>query len=254
MIIDLSDRVVLVTGGGRGVGLGITAAFLHEGAQVVICGRTVPEPVEVDGKVAHFIQADLRNAEEAFALVDAVVEKYGRIDVAVNNAGGSPPADAAEASPRFSQRIVELNLLAPLWVAQRANHHMQRAGEGLIINICSVSGQRPSPGTAAYGAAKAGLLNLTKSLAMEWAPRVRVNAVVAGLVFTEQADLHYGGSEAIAEIEKTVPMGRMASPMDIASACLYLASPLAEYVTGADLSVHGGGEPPPFLAAADPTS
>ena len=254
MKIDLADQVVLVTGGGRGVGLGITAAFLNEGATVVICGRTEPEPVQVREHRADFMQADVRDSAAAFGLVDSIVNKYGRIDVVVNNAGGSPPAEAAEASPRFSQRIIELNLLAPLWVAQRANHHMQKAGTGVIINIASVSGVRASPGTAAYGAAKAGLLNLTKTLAMEWAPRVRVNAIVAGLVLTEQADLHYGDPESIAIIAKTVPMGRMASPMDIGNACLYLASPLADYVTGAEIAVHGGGEPPPFLSAADPAS
>jgi NAD(P)-dependent dehydrogenase (short-subunit alcohol dehydrogenase family) len=122
---------------------------------------------------------------------------------------------------------------------------------GSIVNIASISGQRPSPTTAAYGAAKAGLLNLTLSLAMEWGPKVRVNAIVAGLIETESSDLHYGSPEAVRRIGATLPLGRMAVPADIAAAVLYLASPGAAYVSGAQLAVHGGGERPGFLALAD---
>jgi NAD(P)-dependent dehydrogenase (short-subunit alcohol dehydrogenase family) len=172
----------------------------------------------------------------------------------VNNAGGSPHADAATASSRFSSAIVALNLLAPLYLAQRANAVMQGQDEGgVIVNVASVSGTRPSPGTAAYGAAKAGLLNLTQSLAVEWAPKVRVNAVTPGLVHTEQSHLHYGDAAGIAAVSATVPLGRMAEPRDVAEACFFLASPGARYVTGANLLVHGGGERPAFLAAAKTT-
>jgi len=121
---------------------------------------------------------------------------------------------------------------------------------GAIVNIASVSGTRPSPGTAAYGAAKAGLLNLTQSLAVEWAPKVRVNAVTAGLVQTADALAHYGGEEGLAAVGATVPLGRLGEPADVADACLFLASPLARYVSGASLLVHGGGEWPAFLKAA----
>jgi NAD(P)-dependent dehydrogenase (short-subunit alcohol dehydrogenase family) len=184
--------------------------------------------------------------------VRAATERYGSLDVLVNNAGGSPFADAATASPRFSAAIVTLNLLAPLYLAQAANAVMQQQeGGGVIVNVASVSGTRASPGTAAYGAAKAGLLNLTQSLAVEWAPRVRVVAVTPGPVRTEQAHLHYGNDAGIAAVDATVPMGRMAEPRDVADACLLLASPLAAYVTGANLLVHGGGERPAFLAAAN---
>jgi NAD(P)-dependent dehydrogenase (short-subunit alcohol dehydrogenase family) len=128
---------------------------------------------------------------------------------------------------------------------------MQAQAEGgAIVNIASVSGTRPSPGTAAYGAAKAGLLNLTQSLAVEWAPKVRVNAVVAGLVRTADALDHYGGERGLTAVSATVPLGRLADPEDIAEACLFLASPLSRYVSGAGLLVHGGGERPAFLAAA----
>jgi NAD(P)-dependent dehydrogenase (short-subunit alcohol dehydrogenase family) len=246
-------KVVIVTGGTRGVGRGIAVRFLEEGAHVLVCGRKPPEePVVARGRDAVFVQADVREPDAAQAVVHAATERYGSLDVLVNNAGGSPFVDAATASPRFSAAIVTLNLLAPLYLAQAANAVMQQQeGGGVIVNVASVSGTRASPGTAAYGAAKAGLLNLTQSLAVEWAPRVRVVAVTPGPVRTEQSHLHYGDDAGIAAVGATVPMGRMAEPRDVADACLLLASPLSAYVTGANLLVHGGGERPAFLAAAN---
>jgi NAD(P)-dependent dehydrogenase (short-subunit alcohol dehydrogenase family) len=137
-------------------------------------------------------------------------------------------------------------------VAQAANRVMQaQPSGGAIVNISSVSGIRPSPGTAAYGAAKAGLLSLTQTLAIEWAPKVRVNAVSAGLVATEDSLDHYGGADGVARVATTVPMGRFGSPGDVADAVTFLASSLAGYVTGANLTLHGGGEWPAFLRAAE---
>ncbi|MBF8739476.1 SDR family oxidoreductase [Pseudomonas guariconensis] len=250
--LDFRGKVVLVTGGAKGVGRGITRRFLECGAQVVICGRQAPERLPSGGgRQAVFMQCDVRDLEQLEQLVGGILKYFGRLDVLVNNAGGAPFAEAASASPRFSESIVRLNLLAPLNLCQLANRVMQEQAEGgSIINICSVSATRPSPGTAAYGAAKAGLLNLTRSLAVEWAPKVRVNAVTAGLILTEQAQLHYGDAEQVAEVAATIPLGRLAEPDDIGDTCLYLASPLARYVSGADLAVHGGGERPAFLEAA----
>jgi NAD(P)-dependent dehydrogenase (short-subunit alcohol dehydrogenase family) len=241
--LDLSGRVVLVTGGTRGIGAAIAARFAHAGATVVTCGRHQP-----GDEAYEFRACDVRDPAEVVALVGGIVDDHGRLDVAVNNAGGSPAADAATASPRFSESVVRLNLLAPLHVSQAANRVMQRQpGGGAIVNIASVSGLRPSPGTAAYGAAKAGLINLTQTLAVEWAPKVRVNAVSAGLVATDDSLEHYGGAAGIDRVAATVPLRRMGEPADVADACLYLASPMAAYVTGANLVVHGGGERPAFL-------
>ena len=129
---------------------------------------------------------------------------------------------------------------------------MQAQAEGgCIINIASVSTLRPSPGTAAYGAAKAGLVNLGSSLAVEWAPRVRVNAVIVGLTQTEQSGLHYGDEAGMAAVAATIPLGRMGLPSDVGNACLFLASPLASYVSGTSFAVHGGGEKPAFLTASN---
>ncbi|MFC3892908.1 SDR family oxidoreductase [Lentzea rhizosphaerae] len=245
--LDLDGAVVLVTGGVRGVGLGITLAFLSAGAVVVTCAR---RPAEVEG--ASFVPCDVRDADQVAQLVNGIVAEHGRLDVVVNNAGGAPFALADKASPRFHQKIVELNLLAPLLVSQVANTVMQsQPSGGVIVNVSSVSGRRPSPGTAAYGAAKAGLDNLTASLAVEWAPKVRVNALAVGMVRTEQSHLHYGSEAGIAAVEKTVPLGRLASPDEVGACAVFLASPLASYVSGATLVVHGGGEAPAFLTAAD---
>ena len=252
--LDFSGRVVVVTGGARGVGRGIAEAFLEAGAAVVVCGRTVPPDDELPrgaGAAASFVPADVRDPEQATGLIRAAVERHGRLDVLVNNAGGSPEVAAADASPRFVAAIVGLNLLGPMYCAQAANAVMQEQNSGgSIVNIGSLSGVRPSPGTAAYGAAKAGLLNATKSLAMEWAPKVRVNCVVAGLIATEAAHDFYGGEEGIKAVARTVPLGRLGTPADVAGVCLFLASPLAGYVTGAAIEAHGGGERPPFQAAA----
>ncbi|HEY8494935.1 MAG TPA: SDR family oxidoreductase [Myxococcota bacterium] len=249
--IDLSGRVAIVTGGGRGVGLGISERLLEAGADVVVCSRNEPEALpEAGGRRARFVAADVRDVEQIARAIAFVREQYGRLDVLVNNAGGSPPAPAATASPRFSEKIVALNLMAPLHFAQQANAVMQEQPEGgVIVNIASVSGLRPSPDTAAYGAAKAGLLALTRTLAMEWAPKVRVNAVAAGMILTEQAELFYGDAQAQARVAATVPLGRLGTPRDVGDACVFLASPLASYVSGAALVLDGGGERPPFLAA-----
>jgi len=250
--LDMRGQVAVVTGGSRGVGRGIAARFLEAGAEVIVCGRNEPADLPAAaGRRARFVAADLRDLEQVDRVVAAAVDGFGRLDVLVNNAGGSPAADAATVSPRFSASIVQLNLIAPLWLAQRANAVMQRQDQGgSIINIASVSGTRPSPGTAAYGAAKAGLINLTQSLAVEWAPKVRVNAIVAGPIRTELAHLHYGDEAGIAAVGATIPLGRLGTPEDIADVCLFLASPLARWVSGAAIPVHGGGERPAFLDAA----
>ncbi|MBV8464238.1 MAG: SDR family oxidoreductase [Acidimicrobiales bacterium] len=257
---DFRGRVVVVTGGTRGIGRSVVQRFLACGADVVATGRNhvadegLPDAVDGAGERRRAVGwfGDLREAAAASELVDAATGRFGRLDVLVNNAGGSPKVDAADASPRFTNSVVALNLLAPLYCATAANRVMQgQSTGGSVVNVASVSGLRPSPGTAAYGAAKAGLVSLTQSLALEWAPRVRVNAVTAGMVATEASTDHYGGPEGLAEVGKTVPIGRMARPEEIADCCLFLASSMASYVTGSNLVAHGGGERPGFLVALE---
>ena len=244
--IDLDDRVALVTGGTRGIGLGITDALLAAGARVVTCSRSDVEPVP--GTTHHV--CDVRDPDAVAALVDTIGTGHGHLDILVNNAGGAPSADAATASPRFHDRIIGLNLLSPLLVSQAANAVMQQQENGgAIINISSISAHRPAPTIAAYAAAKAGLDSLTRSLAMEWGPKVRVNAVDVGLCRTEQTQDHYGDDARVAAIEATIPLGRMARPDEVGNVVAYLASDLASYVSGARVACDGGGEPPAFLYA-----
>ncbi|WP_298196381.1 MULTISPECIES: SDR family oxidoreductase [Novosphingobium] len=243
--IDLTGQVAIVTGGTRGLGRQMAAVLAAAGARVTVCGRNAPESLPAG---VSFRAADVRDADQARELVDAVVAEHGRIDILVNNAGGSPQAEAATASPRFFDAIIRLNLHSAMFMSQAAFGPMRAAGSGSIINIASVSGIRPSPLTAAYGAAKAGLLNLTQSLAQEWGPDgVRVNAIIVGLMQTEDSAQTYGDSEAQAAVGRSLPLQRMGTGEDVAGAVLWLCSDLAGWVSGARINVDGGGERPYFL-------
>ncbi|MET9495300.1 SDR family oxidoreductase [Streptomyces sp. NPDC006552] len=234
--------VVVVTGGTRGVGAGIAAAFARAGARVLVCARRPPE-VPLPG--CEFIPVDLRDAaavRELFAGLD-------RVDALVNNAGGTPYRLLGDTDAERHARVIELNLTAPLTASLAARAHLA-AARGSIVMIGSVSGARPSPGTAAYGAAKAGLESLARSMAVEWAPDIRVNTLVLGMVRTERAALHYGDDAGLAAVGATVPLGRLAEPREVGEAAVFLASDAASYITGASLLVHGGGERPAFLDAA----
>jgi NAD(P)-dependent dehydrogenase (short-subunit alcohol dehydrogenase family) len=201
---DYAGKSVLVTGGTRGIGAGIAAAFHAAGADVTVCARTGPE------RPGHrFVQADVRDPEQ----VDRLIGGFGRLDVVVNNAGGSPHAPVEGTSPRLHARVIELNLTAPLLVSQRA-YPLLAASGGAVVMIGSASGARPS--------------------------LVRVNTVVVGLAATRDAADHYGGRSDLDG--RAIPAGRMATPADVAAACLWLAAP--GYVTGAEVRVDGGGEVP----------
>ncbi|MEU8590344.1 SDR family oxidoreductase [Streptomyces sp. NPDC048664] len=239
---DLRGRTAVITGGTRGVGAGIARAFAEAGAHVVVCARRPPENPIPGAEFARLDVCDPPAVQDFFGGLPG-------LDVLVNNAGGSPYRPLAAAAPERHARVVHLNLIAPLTVSLAAYDHLKRA-EGAVVMIGSVSGGRPSPGTAAYGAAKAGLENLARSMAVEWAPEVRVNTLVAGMVRTELSLLHYGGQDGVAAVSRTVPLGRLAEPSDIGRAAVFLASDAAAYITGASLLVHGGGERPAFLDAA----
>jgi NAD(P)-dependent dehydrogenase (short-subunit alcohol dehydrogenase family) len=242
---DFSGQVAIVTGGTRGLGRQIAARFAAAGCSVAVCGRNAPDDLP---EGVTFYQADIRDADQAKAFVDAVATKFGHVDILVNNAGGSPHSAVESASPRFIDAVLKLNLVGPLYMAQAVYPHMKARKGGSIVNIASVSGARPSPGTTVYGAAKAGLLNLTQSLAQEWGSEgVRVNAIIAGLMTTENAEETYGDAEAQAAVGRSMPLGRMGEGDDLAGAVMWLSSSDAAWVSGARLQVDGGGERPYFL-------
>lgn len=245
LTIDFDRQVVLVTGGTRGVGATVAQRFLQAGAVVEICGRTAPES-QLAG--VSFTAVDVRKADQVEEWVSSLRQRHDRIDVVVNNAGGSPFGRFEEGSPRYYAALTELNLLSAAYLLRSAYPALRESG-GSAINVTSISARRPSPGTAIYGAAKAGLESLTRSLGAEWAPAVRVNALSCGLVATESALSHYGDEEQLRRVSRTIPRGKLADPGEIADACVMLASPLASHITGAILDVDGGGEWPAFLSA-----
>lgn len=243
--IDLDNRITLVTGGTRGLGRDIAASFASAGAKTIVCGRNEPDDLPDN---VEYMAADIRDANKAKKLVDDIAQKYGRFDILINNAGGSPACNAEQASVGFIDAITKLNLLAPLYLAQAAYAHMAGQKSGSIVNIASVSGIRPSPTTAVYGASKAGLISLTQSLAQEWGKdNIRVNAIIVGLAKTENAQMTYGDEDAQQKVAQSLPLGRMCEGKDVADACVFLCSDMAAYISGARLEVDGGGERPYFL-------
>ena len=247
--LDMTGRTVIVTGATAGLGRVIASRFLEHGAHVVGCARREPdEPVAAAGREATFVAADVRDPDQIDKVVAEAVRSTGRIDVLVNNAGGAPPAETATVSPRFNEKVIALNLLAPLTFAQAVHPVMSaQEGGGVIINISSVSSIRPTPAGAAYGAAKAGLDSITQTLAHEWGPTIRVLSVMVGLLRTEQAHLYYGDEAGIEAVGKTLALGRLGNPDEVANVVLFCASPLASFMSGASVPVHGGGEVPSYL-------
>lgn len=248
---SFAGKVAIVTGGSQGVGWGISRAFLDQGAAVVSCARKQFDhcPAAADDEQrarSMHIQADVRNDDDVDRVVATTVDRFGRVDVLVNNAGGQPPADIATASPRFIRAIIDLNLTAPLVFAAKAHAVMatQDTG-GCIINISSQASLPIGSGGSLvpYGAAKAGLNHMTRSLAAAWGRKVRVNCISLGWVETEaMADLLLpeNRDQWTSTIEK-IPVGRMGTPTEIGNLCVFLASDAASYLNGTTIWADGGG-------------
>jgi NAD(P)-dependent dehydrogenase (short-subunit alcohol dehydrogenase family) len=246
---SFQEKVVIVTGGSQGVGEGISRAFLHAGAHVVSCARsafeTCPAAVTDDEKARSMhVQADIRDETQIDHVIAETERRFGRLDVLVNNAGGQPPTDIATASPRFVRAIIDINLTAPMIFAAKAYQAMSETGGGCIINISSqasmpVGGKTMVP----YGAAKAGLNHMTRSLAVAWGRTVRVNCISLGFVETEAmaaALLPENREQWKATLER-IPVGRMGTPDEIGGICVFLASDAASYINGATIWADGGG-------------
>ncbi|MDO7578237.1 MAG: SDR family oxidoreductase, partial [SAR86 cluster bacterium] len=231
--INFKNKTVVITGGSKGIGLEITKTFLKHQANVIILARNKPKrKIHSKGNTGYFIECDIRNAESIDSAIKDIASKYKSIDVLINNAGGAPMADSLTASPKFHEAIIDLNLTAPLNLSQKvAKKMIKQKTVSNIINISSVTATRPTPGSAAYGAAKGALVNLTKTLAVEWAPKIKVNSIIVGYIETENSILHYGSKSEIKKVAKTIPLKRMGQPQDVANACVFFASDLAEWVT-----------------------
>ena len=244
---DYSGQTVVVTGGSRGIGRQICESFAAAGGHVYTCSRRNVEMPFEHGSIESEL-VDVRDPEASEAWLARCASGSGGIDVFVNNAGGAPSVPSADITPKLTNKILELNLNAPLILCQQVYRHMiARETGGVIVNIVSISSQRPTPGSVAYGAAKAGLMNATTSLAVEWGPKIRVNCIVSGLVVTELTEGHYGDDAQKKRISGAIPAKRFARPEEIAHACLFLAAKDSTYVSGAALEVTGGGEWPPTI-------
>ena len=252
--INFKNKTVVITGGTKFIGLEITKTFLKHQANVIILARNKPKrKIQSKGNAGYFIECDIRNTESIDKTIKEIASKYKSIDVLINNAGGAPMADSLTASPKFHEAIIDLNLTAPLNLSQKiAKKMIKQKTVSNIINISSVTATRPTPGSAAKAAPKGALVNLTKTLAVEWAPKIKVNSIIVGYIETENSILHYGSKSEIKKVAKTIPLKRMGQPQDVANACVFFASDLAEWVTGSALEVHGGGESPTYLDVVKP--
>lgn len=249
-LFRLDDMVAVVTGSGRGIGRGIAIGLAEAGADVVVTARRAADVEEVAGQVrargrrAVAMPGDIHDFAEVLA--QAAIDHLGRLDIWVNNVGGSEEKKIqplVETSDAIWRAQLELNLTTAFQGAKAAAARM--GGGGAIVNVASGAGMTAAPNTGPYGAAKAGMINLTKTLAQELAPRrIRVNAISPGMVPTDAFHdvLHITDDELPAFAAK-VPLGRLGTPEDMAAAVVYLASPAASWVTGQNLLISGGREP-----------
>ena len=241
----LDGRVALVTGAGRGIGAAIAVALAECGADVAITARTegelaeVGERIEKHGRRALVLPADVSELDLLEGLVADTVAALGGLDVLVNNAGGSPPRPFLDTSARSFEKAFHFNVTTAFELTKLATPSLLRSGDGSVVNISSLAARVADRGFAAYGTAKAALSHLTRELAAELAPRVRVNAIEVGSVETSALETVLT-DRLRTEMENATPLGRLGQPQDIAAAALYLASPASSYVTGKVIEVDGG--------------
>ncbi len=255
----LTDKVAIITGAGRGIGRGIALGFADAGADIVAAARTRTDldataaGVRDRGRRALPVVTDVMITEELERLVEATIEEFGKIDILVNNAGGTYPAPALQTSERFFETALRFNVTqAFLLTKMVAPQMVATAGGGAVVNISSRSSDMVQESFVAYGAAKAALNMVTRNLAPEFAPLVRVNAISVGGVATDSLDVVLTDEHLRAQFMAGTPMGRPGTVEDIAACALYLASPASAWVTGKILQVDGGTEAPSITVPAPP--
>jgi 7-alpha-hydroxysteroid dehydrogenase len=241
----LDGKVAIVTGGGRGIGAACAVAFAEAGADVVVSSRTadqladVAKQVDALGRRAVTVEADLNDTDNLPALVEQAVSELGRLDVVVNNVGGTMPRPFLDTTPGFLERSFHFNVTTAFVLTQAATPHLLET-RGSVVNISSTISRLPDRGFAAYGTAKAALSHLTRLLAADLAPKVRVNAIAVGSVATSALEVVLNDDAMRTSMEEAVPLKRLGEPEDIALGALYLASPAADWVTGKVFEIDGG--------------
>jgi 7-alpha-hydroxysteroid dehydrogenase len=242
----LDGRVALVTGGGRGIGRGIALAYAEAGADVVVSARTqadvdaVADSIRKLGRRALAVSCDVTVRDQLDQLVERSMREFGRVDVLVNNAGGTPPTPVLKLSDDAFEKAFAFNVTSALHLSRVCIGHMLKGDGGAIVNISSGLGHLVEPGFVAYGTAKAALAHMTRLMACEFAPRVRVNAIAVGATLTDALAPFVAGKPLQKQMEELTPMARLGQVEDIAAAALYLASPAASWVTGKIFEVDGG--------------
>lgn len=243
----LDGQVAVVTGAGRGIGAACARAFAEAGARVVIGARTQAQidalatEIRAAGGQAVAVTTDVMREEQLEALVATALREFGRIDIVVNNAGGFPPGPALKISTTDFVNAFRFNVATAFALSRIAAPHMVAiAGGGSIVNISSAVGEFPGPGFAAYGTAKGALSLLTRELAQEFAPKIRVNAIAVGSTRTDSLQTVLKDEEITRKMVELTPLGRIGEVEDVAACALYLASPAASYVTGDIVGVNGG--------------
>jgi 7-alpha-hydroxysteroid dehydrogenase len=250
MILDrfrLDDQVAVVTGAGRGLGAAMALAFAEVGADVVIAARTqsqleeVAEQIEAVGRKAHIVVADLAHPDDTAKLASEAVEAFGKLDIVVNNVGGTMPNTLLTTSVKDMKDAFTFNVLTAHALTTAAVPLMlEHSGGGSIINITSTMGRLAGRGFAAYATAKGALAHYTRQTALDLCPRIRVNAIAPGSILTSALDIVASNDELREPMEKATPMRRLGDPADIAAAAVYLASPAGNFLTGKMLEVDGG--------------
>jgi 7-alpha-hydroxysteroid dehydrogenase len=246
----IDDQVAIVTGAGRGIGAASAIALAEAGADVVISARTREQlqetaaAVEAVGRKAHIVVADLNDEAAVRSLAAAAREVFGRLDVVVNNVGGTMPRTYLDTSVGFLERAFHFNVSTAHALTTSSVPLMLEHGGGSVINIASVVGKLAGRGYLAYGTAKGALIHYTELAAEDLAPRVRMNAIAVGSIATSALDIVMANDEMRTGIENATPLKRLGAAEDIAAAVVYLASPAGSYLTGAVLDVHGGLQRP----------